>query len=435
MATRPSLPKDIETQVLVKSRRRCCLCAFIDRDLHEKRVQIAHIDRDRNNHRPDNLVALCIDHHDIYDSRTSQSKGVTVGEVKHFRNELYKINEKLDEQILLPSVEMLKPAESASFAYSRTSARLIGEIISIYDKQVESFKIPGRNPIGIGLGNLARTAIQEDDFDAAEEAVMFLLYLAVMQQLKQESELSRWRPGQVPTASAFNELIRTLHYIMGVDSSLFRRVLGRMRQYAMIGNEQFDPMRSRTNMPDPSCYTVVCAMCALSWLMDDRESHWYMHAVSELLMDILLSLGTILVELGVGLPDPPSIVTINGMGVRVVAPDLPQEWKTFIQSCNAVAQLPEYAFKSLISNQYRVVFVFYAVDDGSHYDEESVANAIRGWSFWPGNQVLFTPVLRDEDIPRYEKKLASVQSIGREVAQKVKDFLYAERRLIGPKLS
>jgi len=36
----------------------------------------------------DNLVFLCFDHHDEYDSRTSQGKGLTAGEVSFFRDEL-----------------------------------------------------------------------------------------------------------------------------------------------------------------------------------------------------------------------------------------------------------------------------------------------------------------------------------------------------------
>jgi len=34
-------------------------------------------------------VFLCLPHHDEYDSRTSQSKGITISELKQFRNELY----------------------------------------------------------------------------------------------------------------------------------------------------------------------------------------------------------------------------------------------------------------------------------------------------------------------------------------------------------
>jgi hypothetical protein len=50
--------------------------------------QIAHLDRDRSNSAEENLAFLCFEHHDEYDSRTSQRKGLTAGEVKAFRDEL-----------------------------------------------------------------------------------------------------------------------------------------------------------------------------------------------------------------------------------------------------------------------------------------------------------------------------------------------------------
>jgi hypothetical protein len=85
---RKRLPKDVETEVLVRSRRRCCICFGLDRNTALKSGQIAHLDGDRDNNRIDNLAFLCLDHHDEYDSRTSQRKGLTINEVKKYRDEL-----------------------------------------------------------------------------------------------------------------------------------------------------------------------------------------------------------------------------------------------------------------------------------------------------------------------------------------------------------
>jgi len=52
--------------------------------------QIAHLDHDRSNNKEDNLVYLCLRHHNMYDSKTSQSKGFTKGEMRHYREELFK---------------------------------------------------------------------------------------------------------------------------------------------------------------------------------------------------------------------------------------------------------------------------------------------------------------------------------------------------------
>jgi uncharacterized coiled-coil protein SlyX len=79
----------IETEVLRRSGRRCCLCFGLCRDFEVKQGQIAHLDRDSANTTIENLVFLCLEHHNQYDTRTSQSKGLTIQEVKAYREELY----------------------------------------------------------------------------------------------------------------------------------------------------------------------------------------------------------------------------------------------------------------------------------------------------------------------------------------------------------
>ena len=44
-AARKPIPDKIADSVLVKSRRRCCLCYFLEDDLDTKAGHIAHIDR------------------------------------------------------------------------------------------------------------------------------------------------------------------------------------------------------------------------------------------------------------------------------------------------------------------------------------------------------------------------------------------------------
>lgn len=78
-----------DTDVLLKSRRRCCLCFGLNCDSREKKGQIAHLDRNPVNSKPDNLAFLCLHHHDEYDSKTSQSKSIQTNEVKAYRDKLY----------------------------------------------------------------------------------------------------------------------------------------------------------------------------------------------------------------------------------------------------------------------------------------------------------------------------------------------------------
>ena len=82
---------DVQAFVLVTSRRRCALCFGLRGDMQEKRNgQLAHVDRDATNSSTDNLVFLCLEHHDEYDTRHSQSKGFTPKELLHYRTVLYK---------------------------------------------------------------------------------------------------------------------------------------------------------------------------------------------------------------------------------------------------------------------------------------------------------------------------------------------------------
>lgn len=90
---RPKLPRDLETQLLVASRRRCALCFGLHRTDAPTKGQIAHLDRNASNNSMENLVWLCLDHHDTYDSRTSQSKGFTLDEVRTYRDQLYERNQ------------------------------------------------------------------------------------------------------------------------------------------------------------------------------------------------------------------------------------------------------------------------------------------------------------------------------------------------------
>jgi len=90
MARRRKWPEAVETAVLTQSRRRCCLCFGLNNDSAVRRGQVAHVDHDRSNMALENAAYLCFDHHDEYDSPTSQSKGITAAELTAHRERLYR---------------------------------------------------------------------------------------------------------------------------------------------------------------------------------------------------------------------------------------------------------------------------------------------------------------------------------------------------------
>lgn len=87
--SRKSISPAIQTQLFEKSMRRCALCFGVNNDTREKAGQIAHLDQNNANPALENLVWLCLNHHDAYDGSTSQSKNYTYNEVKRYREKLY----------------------------------------------------------------------------------------------------------------------------------------------------------------------------------------------------------------------------------------------------------------------------------------------------------------------------------------------------------
>lgn len=88
--TRKTVNPKIQTNILTKSRRRCALCFGLEGNTSEKRGQIAHIDGNNQNNRENNLVFLCLNCHDKYDSTNSQSKGHLKDELLYYKNQLEK---------------------------------------------------------------------------------------------------------------------------------------------------------------------------------------------------------------------------------------------------------------------------------------------------------------------------------------------------------
>jgi hypothetical protein len=90
MATRPKVPKAVQTKVLTASRRRCCVCFALHGDGAVKEGQIAHLDDDPANNDDDNLTWLCLFHHAKWHARNNIAKGLTVEEVKEYRARLHR---------------------------------------------------------------------------------------------------------------------------------------------------------------------------------------------------------------------------------------------------------------------------------------------------------------------------------------------------------
>lgn len=172
MARKP-LPKDTETAVLVRSRRRCCICFGIDRDTRPKLGQIAHLDKSNANHAESNLAFLCFEHHDEYDSISSQRKNYTQAEVKTFRDELYTtINKAFTQQVHFGEIST-PIADPYAGTYMRIDSGMDGAELTLtplpdtYEGEpqyfVSGFSTWGADrPYGPNIGSLSFAAAMTD---------------------------------------------------------------------------------------------------------------------------------------------------------------------------------------------------------------------------------------------------------------------------------
>lgn len=148
MEERKKIPKEIETEVLIRSKRRCCLCFGINGDEQEKSGQIAHLDKNRNNNSIDNLAFLCFHHHDKYDSTTSQSKNYTISEVKSYKEQLYKYYDKLYDN---------KFSSNDYYEYLNKNIQIISEDYEMKDNtiviEIDDLEVMNPKLIGFELWN------------------------------------------------------------------------------------------------------------------------------------------------------------------------------------------------------------------------------------------------------------------------------------------
>jgi len=132
--SRNQIPQCTQADILRRSRRRCALCFVYNFDTEIKQGQIAHIDRNPANNDPENLVFLCLIHHDEYDTRTSLSKGIKAEELTLARRDLDDfINKSLLR--LVPEVENIPDDnhESRSEAKPTVSVDIYQARIPIYN--------------------------------------------------------------------------------------------------------------------------------------------------------------------------------------------------------------------------------------------------------------------------------------------------------------
>lgn len=93
------IPKDIEAEVLYKSDHICCICKNLSLN-----IQVCHIDGNPANNREENLIALCLNHHDKASSKSPMSKSYTQEELKKYKKEWEGIVQKRRKSLEDPQI-------------------------------------------------------------------------------------------------------------------------------------------------------------------------------------------------------------------------------------------------------------------------------------------------------------------------------------------
>lgn len=173
MARKP-IPQETVTKVLLESRRRCCICFGLHRDIGIKPGQIAHINQDNSNNSLENLAFLCLDHHDEYDSKTSQRKGLSKREVEAFRDELYStVFNSLQQKVKFGVIE-LPPDDPYAGKWVRVGSGTNSSELNIVSLPnsiegnaqyfISGFAIrQGLKPEGTNMGSLEELGEMHDD--------------------------------------------------------------------------------------------------------------------------------------------------------------------------------------------------------------------------------------------------------------------------------
>ncbi len=132
MSDRVPVPENLQAMLKYNCRNRCAICAIMNNDYTEKQGQIAHIDHNHSNSSDyDNLVWLCLAHHDKYDSKTSQSKNYRPLEILMYKKKLeaFYVAPQNNELIMLLTRIMQLVNDGDGYMFHTKAVDMIGTFI------------------------------------------------------------------------------------------------------------------------------------------------------------------------------------------------------------------------------------------------------------------------------------------------------------------
>jgi hypothetical protein len=146
-SSRPAIPDEIVDSLLYKSRRTCCICRE-----KEKSIIIHHLiewNKSRS-HSEDNLVVLCLHHHDEAHMKKELSLNLTPAKIKVAKEKWEAEIEKHDKEILLLEFKELRVIPKKLSLLKRKWFNFLQKLdmkIEISESSIYDFKIYGKKTL------------------------------------------------------------------------------------------------------------------------------------------------------------------------------------------------------------------------------------------------------------------------------------------------
>lgn len=425
---RKKISAETETQMLMSCGRRCCLCFFLEGNTGVRDGQIAHIDGASSNNKADNLVWLCLEHHNQYDSRTSQTKNITPHEIKKYRSNLHDVI--LKKNLVLQFSIKENPLNSKNYL---SNGNLIGLILETYDRELANLE---RNswPNGIKLCNLATiAATEEGDFFAARQALLSILRLGGECEKKglQRGSLSE----TVPTANLLSAGEKILECFSHIDFGLCSSVIYGAGTFVIRGDTSFIDFAPSMGSPTPAFYFWTQMLCRIGRKEVGSEGQSIANIAGSALGKLALSAAMLLRLQDIAIPPPPEERWVNPGGDRIVPLGEDERLKPLFWVASRIAYLAEPAYQAALEELKSGITtggLFTAgvgLDKENGFDSKTLSFWLRKWMAFPNSAFITVPVKSEKDIKPVEAAIAEFKSIGINVAQAAYEFVIKEREL------
>ena len=427
---RRKLSAEEETSILVRSRRRCCLCFGLRFDLDYKAIQIAHVDHNPSNNDPDNLAVLCLEHHDAYDSTTSQAKGFTESELRKHRENLYEVLAKKEGRVTVQFV----PSDKTAPQSAHPSSKMLGEMLAAFDAEIEQAqRQQGYPPNGIRIHRIAVRALEEEgDFDVTAEGFNLLL------NLSEDTTHEYLLLGQNPIRHArpFPLAMDILSRIARTDFGLFTRVINGQTDKCISGGIPLAKLSDSVKQLPHTSFDVVTGVLWGCCMATMPEAEWAKDAILQRLAPIAVKLAFIMAFRGESIPLHADRIWYSASGRRAVQPGQPDNQLTFVRMLHRMASLPQPLFikaREYMKFSYPLNVNSFAIDTDAGLTAPKVLDMARGWALINSVGVLIAgpiPIKTTEDKQICEDEVAKLAKLGRDTAERCQNWLLEERRLL-----